>query len=476
MDWRTSLKIHPIESVAFRVAHFPDTDWTDFRTNGAFVEIFFQAEEAATLTHIGVGQIADVTSGVAGVPGTFLMTLQGISGAGIADGVIKATTGNFTPDNADDGLFLWKPLLATYGALRGEELCIRLEKISGGGSNFLTRILGPRNGGGGFPYQRRFSGISTGTAGDQAVYGYRSTTRRYGFPCQFEILKTAFNASGQTGMRFLFSDEIAEHATLSHITWIGRPGVASGTTYDIVVYDDAGVEMTGSRTTIDVDAGALTMSAAAGGRDYSNTVYFDTGVEIEFGREYFVMLQPSGASQGLYVANWAFNDAQDAAALGGEGEFYGVTRNSPSGSFTRLTSARPMIDLGFFDWGISAPPLTGFHVKYVPRFNDNALIEHADDQVNDPRETVEGEPHEAPGFPIGGAIKAYGGFATVEVFRNPEGVFDETTRIIEEIPLEESKLINWDPFTAGASHLVFRFRAAEGSDQYVDVDQYARLV
>lgn len=474
MDWRTILRIHPIESVTNRVAYLLDPDWADIRTNGAFLNLFFEVEEAATLTHIGVAVIDDITSGVGGVPGTFTFTLQGIDSSGNNDGVVKATAGSYTPVPSDQGTFLWLPLTATYGALRGEEMCLRIEKVSGGGSNFGTRYLGPRFNRGRMPYQRLFTGVTNLSSSDQAIYGYRSASRRYGFPTK-SIRKTAFNSPGQVGMRFFFSDEIAESAVLSHITWVGRPAVAAGSSYDVIVFDDGGVEQ--SRVTVDVDHGAATMSSAVGGRDFSSTIYFEDAPEIEFGREYFVLLAPAGGAQSMYVAAWDFNETADANALGGEGEFYLVSRAGASGSFTRDGTARPMIDLGFYDWGISAPPQTGFHVKFIPRYNDNALIEHADDQVVDPRETVEdGEPHEVPGFPIGNAIKSYGGFATVEVFRNPEGTFDASTRIYTERPLEELKLVNWDPFVAGASHLVFRFRAAEGSATFVDVDQYGFLI
>jgi hypothetical protein len=136
-----------------------------------------------------------------------------------------------------------------------------------------------------------------------------------------------------------------------------------------------------------------------------------------------------------------------------------------------------MIDLGFFDWGVAAPPAIGWHLKFIPRYNDNALIEHADDQIRDPDETVDGEPHEQPGFPIGDAIKSYGGFLTVEIFRDPAGTFDATTRIRNEMLIEEAKILNWDPFLPGdESNIVFRLRAAFGSTTFVDIDQYGRLV
>jgi hypothetical protein len=473
VDWRVDLKIHPFEHVPFRVVQFVDNDWGRLATNGSFIEIFFEVEEPATLTHVGVHVEDDITFSVGGIPGDFLTTLEGISGSGVADGVVKATTALWTPANSDGQTIKWLPLLATYSAQRGERLCLKTVKISGGGSLFASRVLGARFGAGSFPWQRWFTGSGTLVAADAPIFGYRSATRRYGFPIGL-IQKTDVNAPGQAGMRFFFSDEIAQNAVLSHITWLGRPNVAPGGTYDVVVYDDAGLEL--SRVTQRVDHGVQAMSGAIGGREFSSTVYLEDAPTIEFGREYFVVLEPASGTQQLVVSGWKCNDASDAAALGGEGEFYYASRAGSSGSFTTDTTVRPMIDLGFFDWGISAPPLIGFHLKILPRYNDNALIEHADDQVVDPRETVEGEPHEAPGFPIGDAIKSYGGWATVEVFRDPEGVFDASTRIIPEQPIEDVKLVNWDPFVAGASHLVFRFRAAEGSATFVDVDQYARLL
>jgi hypothetical protein len=474
MDWRTSLKLNPIESVADRNAYLLESDYGVMRTNGSYINLFFQVEEAALLTHIGVAVFNDITSGVGGVPGTFTITLQGIDASGNNDGVVKATAGNITPQPADAGTFKWWSLTASYAAIRGEGLCLRIEKISGGGSHFGIRILGPRTLAGGFPYHRIFTGTVNLSGGEQMIYGYRSAARRYGFPIK-SIRKSAFNSPGQVGLRFMFSDELAEKAVLSHITWVGRPAVAAGSEYDVIVYDDAGTEQ--SRVTIDVDHGALGMSSGIGGRDYSSTVYFEDAPTIEFGREYFVMLAPAGGTQSLYVACWDFNESADANALGGEGEFYFVTRAGASGSFSRDGTARPMIDLGFFDWGVAAPPAIGWHLKFIPRYNDNALIEHADDQIRDPDETVDGEPHEQPGFPIGDAIKSYGGFLTVEIFRDPAGTFDATTRIRDEMLIEEAKILNWDPFLPGdESNIVFRLRAAFGSTTFVDIDQYGRLV
>lgn len=464
----TRLRILPYESTPSG-SFIMDNDFIVLNTTGEFVEIFFEAEEPAIITQVGFNIADGTVAGVGGFAGEYQVTLQGIGPTGLADGVVLAQTANYTPNSSDAEIFVWAPLLASLAVQRGQRLCLKIEKVGGGGTAFTTRVLSARFQAGGFPYQR----IATSRDSSLLVYGYRSSSRRYGFPVA-SIRRDAVNSPGQTGMRFKLSASYGTSAVLSHITWLGLPATVGQREYDTVVYDDMGVELT--RKTREVDLGALTMIATTAGREYSSTVYFDDAPEIIFGREYFVVLQPLDSAQGLFVSAWQCMDAGDAAALGLSGEVYLATRSGTSGSFSTDPTVRPMIDLGFFDWGISAPPQTGFHVKFVPRYNDPLLIEHADDQVNNPDRTITGEPHEAPGFPIGGAIKSYGGFATVEVFRDPEGVFDSTTRILDEVPIEEMKILNWDPFVEGESHIVFRLRAALGSSAFVDVDQYGRLV
>lgn len=468
MEYDFRLRIEPIESVPFGLMFVDD----DARIVGAsdFIETFFRIEEAALITHVGMNVDDGITSGVGGVAGSYTLTLEGISAAGIADGVIKATTATFAPSISEIHVFKWVPLLASYAAQRGERMCLKLTWLGGGGTAWGERVI--NSGGANFPYQRHArAGQPAARSTQQPIFGYRTASKRYGFPIA-TVNQASINSPGQTGIRVFFEGELGSSNVISHITWLGKPSNASGLSYDVIVLDDTLTEI--ARTT--VESGLGVQGVSGGVRNYSSTVYFDDLITFEFGREYFILLAPEGGAQGLNVTAWEFNDATDAAALGANANFYKVSRSGASGSLTRNQAVKPLIDLGFFDWGIQAPPQTGFHLKFIPRYNDNALIEHADDQIRDPDQTVDGLPHEAPGFPIGDAIKSYGGFATVEVFLDPEGIFDASTRIYDERPIEQLKLLNWDPFTAGDYNIVFRLRAAEGSAAFVDVDQYGRLI
>ena len=155
------------------------------------------------------------------------------------------------------------------------------------------------------------------------------------------------------------------------------------------------------------------------------------------------------------------------------------------------------------------------HIKIVPRYNDEELVQHADDQINDGSDIsglvaafkaqiedaygasyydhLLGGPHEVAGFPIGGAIEAYQGWKTCEIFYelldldtdgdvvldgdgNP--LIQGARQTYEEEGLCETKKIIFIPEITESSfyHFIFRMRTEWASSNYIDVDQYVYAV
>ena len=107
-------------------------------------------------------------------------------------------------------------------------------------------------------------------------------------------------------------------------------------------------------------------------------------------------------------------------------------------------------------------------MKIVPEYNDNAFIQHADDQINDG--SGSGNDHENERTVIGSAIESYQGFLTVEVFMDGGKLYSERLcETLKVIPVDTSSYNNQ------TIHFVFRLRTAWGSGAYYDVDQYVYI-
>ena len=134
------------------------------------------------------------------------------------------------------------------------------------------------------------------------------------------------------------------------------------------------------------------------------------------------------------------------------------------------------------------------HTKFWPKYNDENLISHADDQIRQQytataslSELVSSPPHESTGFPVGNAVESYQGYKTVEVWirqvhlgwpdtegncqSTPHGYDSDTglgagtgewKQLAAEQNIEKLKLVEWA--TAGSStwELQFLFRTKTG--------------
>lgn len=124
------------------------------------------------------------------------------------------------------------------------------------------------------------------------------------------------------------------------------------------------------------------------------------------------------------------------------------------------------------------PPLGAaellLHVKFVPRYNDSAFIQHADDQINDG--TGSGAAHENARTVIGSAIESYQGWKTVEVWKGATLHWSELDVLLySERAIETLKTITWTPIETGMVRVTFRMRAETGSTHYTDYDQYVYI-
>ena len=105
-------------------------------------------------------------------------------------------------------------------------------------------------------------------------------------------------------------------------------------------------------------------------------------------------------------------------------------------------------------------------MKIVPGYNDESMVQHADDQINDGTGT--GDAHENTRVPIGDAIESYQGFKTVEVLKDGSPLYSEMN-------CEALKTITWTPVVSGLVTLTFRLRTKLASAYYVDVTQYVYI-
>lgn len=189
-----------------------------------------------------------------------------------------------------------------------------------------------------------------------------------------------------------------------------------------------------------------------------------------------------------------------------------TSATTPAGGNPTTQPPNPPIPVVARDW-------LYLHIKIVPRYNDEELIQHADDMIddgtwreaggidspasrgmreliNDPTgayDTIFGNRHEVDLNPIGNAIESYQGWKTCEILYETitldgGGEWESDTdgtpiggsgliEYAEEALCETQKVI----FIAGITetrfyHFVFRMRTEWASANYIDVDQYVLVV
>jgi hypothetical protein len=296
---------------------------------------FFMVPEDVTITHLGASYFAR-----SGAPPTQRISLRQPTADGLFDATPIASR-TFTPpaDTSWDGTFQWYELVNPYPAERGERLAMVLEYISGAVSNsnrsrYFTSIGNSRGSSGHFPYGITNNGSQV-KSGHMPVFGYKSSSRSYGLPLK-SISELQINSPAQAGLRFLLDQGFGSSFRLLGCSWVGRIAGSAGQSIDLILYDASGDEV--HRLTRDCDHTAGTTTS-----DKLHDMYFDDGVleELDFGQEYFLVLEPSGASTNTQLRTFDVEEDGDMSALRGGSGMYLVTRASDAVSFTRDKSRRP---------------------------------------------------------------------------------------------------------------------------------------
>jgi len=304
-------------------------------STSSYFAAYFMAPEDVTITHLGASYSLRT-----GTPPTQRISLRQPTSDGLFEDTPIASK-TFTPpaDATWDGTFQWFELVNPYPAVRGERLVMVLEYISGAVSNsnrsrYFTSIGNSRGNSGHFPYGITNNGSQV-RSGHAPVFGYKSSSRSYGLPLK-SISELQINNPGQAGLRFLLDQGFGSSFRLLGCSWVGRIAGTAGQSIDLILYDASGDEL--HRLTRDCDHSSGTTSS-----DRLNDMYFDDGTleELDFGQEYFLVLEPSGASTNTQLRTFDVENDGDMSALCSGSGFYLVTRASDGVDFTRHKSRRP---------------------------------------------------------------------------------------------------------------------------------------
>ena len=443
--------------------------YQNFLSIGTRMWWVFQAEAADLMTHVGFSCIACPSD-----LGTDIRVgLQHLDVNGEPDGT-WLTQCVFSPSNDDNNHFVWKQLATTYLTYRGEPLAEVLELV--GPTMTPNRLFRVNSHIEGACWRRGFPHAGLDYSGREKigwlpVYGYKSATKVYGMPIQSRNIDT-YAHPRERGMRFTMDEDWCESFTVAGVEILFQGEFEPSHNFDIVLYEGGTV-----RQRLEFDADIRSYTGTYGLNSWLGRFYFDESTLpiLYSGTEYFIALSPRESNGLVTLTTLVFESQEDLAALPGGANFHGGEREGGSG--TSHPEWAPMMDLIIDQWNAPGPPQEGMHVKFLPRYNDNMFIEHADDQINSGTTLDEDYgPHEQTGYVIGDAIKPYGGFRTVEVFKDPDAGFSPEYVLFAERAIEELKMVNWTDLVAGSYRLVFRLRTAEGSEYYTDVEQFITVL
>lgn len=456
------------------------------------IEWRFQAEASCSVNAFGFRR-----DGVYGTPPVYNISLQGIAN-GVANGV-KATAADFRPDRTWDDVTPWFWIsVPPTTIVRGQYYAIVLEYVSGAVSirNMLSVLVSLSGGAG-----HRFPGVATSSGGQLQgsfpIYAYKDTEGNvYGNPVRtsYSYLNSLdYTYPDKQGVMFEFPLGFGQEFQIAGMVFFGEPPEGGeNTTYTMALYDAAPqvVQDEEGNPVETVDGTLLTqVSFGADQRSWdlhpnykgNSMVYMFDASELpvlQFGHRYIVSLFCNDESMdSLSLDRIRVDDSDIAEAWPGGDYAYLAYWDDDESTWKFDKSQRPLVDFIIRDWGAPGEGISGAHLKFTPKWNDNLFVQHADDAINiTPELASDAEQHESYGVPIGEAIESYSGFDTVEVFANPDAGFNEDYLVMSERKIEEAKVVNLEPWEAGLYRLVFRLRATRGSDYYKDVERYLRVI
>ena len=260
------------------------------------------------------------------------------------------------------------------------------------------------------------------------------------------------------------------------------PTGADATTFNVTLYDG---ELVIGQTTMHTGVPHYGSHGNWGGNSYIFLFNESTLAKLVFGRQYYISVRANSAAMAsLSWTHFLTPDSDDHEGWPGGQYFHMATRDTSAQATDEETptewqqdfSKRPICEFILSEWGGPGYNVDGAHLKFTPAWNDNVLIQHADDQINNTPNVGDYEPHESFGVPIGNCIESYSGYLTVEVFANPDAERTENSLIVNETDIQDLKVINLEPWEDGVYELVFRLRAKYSSPYYKEVTRFLRVI
>lgn len=454
-------------------------------TTSSTVDFIFQAEETATIGALGFWFKVAVSQS----------PRYKISFQGVTNGAPNGTGGGFgffTPPLFNDPASwsdTWQWVSITPALMvRGTWYAIVIEYDSGtiGFTNYSTiysHLVGAESSG--WPFYADAPAGTRIVRDEHPIFGYRSTSGKvYGWPVKghptaVSTPSAEYGASEQQALGFTMPRDFGPEFKVAGVMWVGRIPENVNKTYSVKIYGTEADSGVANQELASITVDADMSSQDAGGSlvflsDRVNMIFFNEDVlaRLIFGRTYYLAIVPTDSAATVEFSSYEFAGRPELGALPGGAYFFRATRPSASSSWTILNE-RPWASLIISEWGSTPQPSPGLHTKFFSRYNDHYFHQHADDKIENSLAPLKAgqERHEQARTVIGKAIETYGGFLTVEVFKNPGEDFSSDTIIHDEQPIEELKLIVWTPIVDETAELVFRFRSKAGSDNFLDVRQ-----
>lgn len=303
--------------------------------SGDKIAFIFQAEEAATITHLGV-RLGTKT----GNPPTYKISFQGVDAStGTADGTVlggaSPASATFDPTAWTAGTFNWVALANSYAVTRGQNLAIVVEydTVAGetiDGSNYASFSYRNANiNGRGWTYDgATWTGSST-----NGPHGYKSSTKAYGWPCQTsDGAVTTFEndrTPDEVGMKITVPAAVCATYKIAGLMVQSRMTTAN-TSMDIVLYDTDGTTVLQS-VTLDSEMTPTN----------THYVYFDEATlsTLNAGSAYRLVIKANDAVSSNYYYYMDFPDAISAecADFGGNVVW---TERTDAGAWTDTNTRR----------------------------------------------------------------------------------------------------------------------------------------
>jgi hypothetical protein len=283
------------------------------------ITFIFPATEAATLTRVAIRQAT-----LTGIAPTYRISLQGVTGAGIEDGVIKsggAAWVNYTPTAGNNNTVQWLTLGASYACAQDEMLAVVIQHQSGtidasNNCSFTTTN--------GLDFQPgTFYAVHNDNGTRSRVTSYPnfaigSSTKVYGKIARF-VNSALLTGTNERALAF------------------SLPSAWGAGTYKLLGFQMPCFPLAGATITANLYQGTTVLASSvtdsdhmASNADRINTFLFSSSPTLTIGQLYRIGLTATTATLTLY--EWQTQSAADMEGFPGGTGFYFSSRASGGGT------------------------------------------------------------------------------------------------------------------------------------------------